>query len=35
LDQLDKLCDEGNQDTVRAFLMELAWGRALPPVALD
>lgn len=35
LDQLDKLCDEGNQDAVRAFLMELAWGRALPPVALD
>jgi len=24
LDELDRLCDEGNQDAVRAFLMELA-----------
>jgi len=35
LDDLARLCDEGDQDKVRTALLELSWGRSLPPVALD
>lgn len=29
---LDRICDEGDAEAARAFLMELAWGRTMPPV---
>jgi len=32
LEQLAALCDEGDADRVRAFLLDLAWGKNLPPV---
>ncbi|MBX3112547.1 MAG: polysaccharide biosynthesis protein [Fimbriimonadaceae bacterium] len=32
LDMLAGLCDEGDADRVRAFLLDLAWGKNLPPV---
>ncbi|MBX3097805.1 MAG: polysaccharide biosynthesis protein, partial [Fimbriimonadaceae bacterium] len=35
LDHLKALCDEGDPERVRTALMELAWGKTLPPVALD
>ena len=30
LDELDRLCDTGDERAVRAFLMELAWGKTMP-----
>jgi FlaA1/EpsC-like NDP-sugar epimerase len=32
LGHLEDLCSEGDSAAVRAFLMELAWGKSLPPV---
>lgn len=32
LEQLAALCDEGDAERVRAFLLDLAWGKNLPPV---
>jgi FlaA1/EpsC-like NDP-sugar epimerase len=32
LDELDRLCNTGDEQAVRAFLMELAWGKTMPPM---
>ncbi|MBS1715432.1 MAG: polysaccharide biosynthesis protein [Armatimonadetes bacterium] len=32
LDELQRLCDAGDESEVRAFLMELAWGKTMPPM---
>jgi FlaA1/EpsC-like NDP-sugar epimerase len=33
LDHLAELCDLGDEQAVRAFLLELSWGKTLPPIA--
>lgn len=35
LDELDALCAAGDPERVKVALMELAWGRSLPPVGLE
>lgn len=32
LDELEALCNSGDEQAVRAFLMELAWGKTMPPM---
>jgi len=32
LDELHRLCETGDERAVRAFLMELAWGKTMPPM---
>lgn len=32
LDELHRLCESGQEQAVRAFLMELAWGKTMPPM---
>ncbi len=32
LEELARLCDDGDAERVRAFLLDLAWGKNLPPV---
>lgn len=33
LDELESLCNTGDEQSVRAFLMELAWGKTMPPMS--
>ena len=35
LDQLQTLCDQGDAETARASLMDLAWAKNSPPVHLS
>jgi FlaA1/EpsC-like NDP-sugar epimerase len=35
LDELDRLCKTGDEQAVRAFLMELAWGKTMPPLSTE
>lgn len=32
LDELRRICDSGDSEAARAFLMDLAWGKNVPPV---
>jgi FlaA1/EpsC-like NDP-sugar epimerase len=35
LRELQAICDAGDQDEARQFLMELAWGKKTPPIAMQ